>query len=396
MERLMRAFMRASNHQRPQVSRNGRDSLVSFAQRLVRTPSLSTQEGEVALAVQEELARLGVGGAWVDRVGNVVVRIGNEAGPTLLFNAHMDTVAVTDSGAWEHDPLGGVVKNGVLYGLGATDMKGAVAAMVYAAGLLQPYADALRGNAVFAFVVQEEPCEGMAMRVLVEEEGVRPAWVVLGEPTDLQVSRGHRGRVMLKVTTFGRSSHGSQPEQGDNAVYSAARLIFGVEMMAGTLGNDPVLGPGTVALTQISSRSASLNAVPDQCTFYLDRRLTLGETPSGALMQVEALIARENIQATAEITRYCGQSYTGYACEVEEAFPRLGAGRGSPARRPVPAQRGARARPPAAHHALGFLDRRRVHGGRRQHPHGGLWSRRPEPRPHHARTGAGQGPVARC
>ncbi len=317
----MRLFMRTTDRLRPQVSRNGRDTLVNFAQHLVRTPSLSTQEGEVACLIRDELTRLGVQNVWVDRVGSVVARIGREEGPTLLFNGHMDTVAVTDPGAWEQDPFGGVVKNGVLYGLGATDMKGALAAMTYAAGLLQPYADSLKGNVVFAFVVQEEPCEGMAMRALVEEEDIRPEWVVLGEPTDMQISRGHRGRVMFKVTTHGRSSHASQPQRGDNAVYSAARLIFGVEMLSSALGNDPILGPGTVALTRISNRSASLNAVPDQCTFYLDRRLTLGETASGARAQIEGLVAREGIRADVEITRYRAASYTGHACDVEEAFP---------------------------------------------------------------------------
>jgi putative selenium metabolism hydrolase len=87
------------------------------------------------------------------------------------------------------------------------------------------------------------------------------------------------------------------------------------------LPKDPLLGPGTIAVTDIGSRSASLNAVPDMCTFYLDRRLTLGETASGALAQVEALIAREGLAATVEITQYRASSYTGHRCQAEEAFP---------------------------------------------------------------------------
>ena len=214
-----------------------------------------------------------------------------------------------------------MIKNGVLYGLGATDMKGALAAMVYAAGLVQAHERELKGSMMLAFVVQEEPCEGLAVRMLMEEEEIRPDWVVLGEPTDLQISRGHRGRVMLRVTTRGRSSHASQPHLGDNAVYAAARLIFGVEMMQDDLPKDPLLGPGTIAVTDIRSRSASLNAVPDMCTFYLDRRLTLGETASGALAQVEALIAREGLAATVEITQSQATSYAGHSCQAEEAFP---------------------------------------------------------------------------
>ncbi len=304
---------------RLRLSSVGRDSLFHFAQRLVRTPSPSTREGDVATLIQAELKRLGVGDVTVDRVGTVVVRVGNAEGPTLLYNAHMDTVGVTDPKAWRHAPYGGIVQSGVLHGRGSVDMKGALAAMTYAAVLVQTQADKLKGSLVLAFVPQEEPCEGLAMQVLIEEEGVRPDWVLLGEPSDLQISRGHRGRVMLRVTVHGKSCHGAQPWHGENAVYAAMQVIFNIQMME--FAGDPLLGPGSIALTRIESKSPSLNAVPDRCTFYLDRRLTLGETAGGALAQVEAIIAREGLPATVEVTNYAATSYTGYECRRREAFP---------------------------------------------------------------------------
>jgi acetylornithine deacetylase/succinyl-diaminopimelate desuccinylase-like protein len=94
----------------------------------------------------------------------------------------MDTVGVRPVGR-RHDPFGADIENGVLYGLGACDMKGALAAMVYAGKLLIENRVPLKGDLIVACVVQEEPCEGLAVRVLVEEEGIRPDWVVLGEPT---------------------------------------------------------------------------------------------------------------------------------------------------------------------------------------------------------------------
>ncbi len=315
----MHPFVKIDDVGRLRLTQAGRDSLTHFTQRLVRTPSPSTQEGEVAALVQEELTGLEIDDVHTDSMGSVVARVGHAEGPTLIYNAHMDTVGVTDPSAWRHDPYGGVIQSGVLYGRGAVDMKGPLAAMVYAAVLVQSQIRHLGGSLALAFVVQEEPCEGLAMKALMEEEGIRPDWVVLGEPTDLRLSRGHRGRVMLRVTVQGKSSHGAQPHLGENAVYAATQLIFSIQMMEFT--TDPLLGPGTVALTRIESQSPSLNAVPDRCVFYLDRRLTLGETARGALAQIEALIMREGLPATVEITQYADKSYTGQACQRQEAFP---------------------------------------------------------------------------
>ncbi len=309
-----------------------RSSLNAFVSRLVRTPSLSTQEGEVAQLLVDELLRVGVADVRIDRIGNVVARLGNspqhgtEAGtttrrPMLLYNGHMDTVDVTDRAAWHRDPWMGTTEGGALYGIGACDMKASLAAMVYAAKKLLDARVHLAGELVLAFVVQEEPCEGMAMRVLVEEEGVRPDWVVLGEPTDLHICRGQRGRVELRVATRGRSSHAAQPSSGENAIYTAMRLIFGLELLSGNLANDRFLGPGSLSITQIESSSPSRNAVPDQCWFYVDRRLTLGENETRALAEIQSVIMREGVLATAEITDYEGVSYTGYRSKVSGVFP---------------------------------------------------------------------------
>jgi putative selenium metabolism hydrolase len=156
---------------------------------------------------------------WTDRIGNVVGRIGPGTGPRLLYNGHMDTVGVGDPGAWTHDPFGAEIHDGLLYGRGATDMKGPLASLVYGAKALKDRGVELAGDLYVVGVVQEEPCEGYAMRVLVEEEGLRPDWVVLAEPTNLRVSRGHRGRMEMHVTVRGRSSHASMPHLGENAIY---------------------------------------------------------------------------------------------------------------------------------------------------------------------------------
>ncbi len=293
--------------------------LVDFLQRLVQTPSPSSQEEQVARLVIEELRSTGMEDIHTDQAGNVIARLGSGSGPTLLYDAHLDTVAATNA-EWPHNPYGAAIEDGILYGLGACDMKGSVAAMVYAVHLLIKSKSELHGNLIFAFVVQEEPCEGSALKVLLDEENVRPNWVILGEPSDMNIMRGHRGRVLFKVTVHGESSHSSNPELGTNAITAAARLIFGIDLLSVDLPSDPFLGAGTVAVTHIESQSASLNAIPDICIFYVDRRLTLGETPTRAQAQLESIVEREGIEAEIEIVKYNSKTYAGYELSAREAF----------------------------------------------------------------------------
>ncbi len=144
-------------------------------------------------------------------------------------------------GRWPSPPYDGRVEAGVLYGRGACDMKGGLAAMVYGVKALLDAGVALEGDLYVVGVVQEEPCEGLAMQVLVEEEGIRPDFVVLGEPSNLQVRVGHRGRLEMEVKVHGRAAHASSPALGSNAIHNAARLIFGIELLAPRLATDPSL-----------------------------------------------------------------------------------------------------------------------------------------------------------
>jgi putative selenium metabolism hydrolase len=294
---------------------------LTFLQDLVRTPSPSTKEGLVAERVVTEMEALGFPEVWVDPMGNVVGRIGPGHGPILMLNAHMDTVRVSARDAWTRDPFGATVEDGALYGLGSGDMKGGLAAMLYGARLVQDAEVRLNGDLIVACVVQEEQSEGLGTRMIVEEGGVRPDWVVLGEPTNLNVSRGQRGRLEMRLVTHGRSAHAASPQLGDNAIYIAARLVFGLEMLAEQLGEDDFLGRGTLAVTDIASSASSRNAVPDSCALIIDRRLTLGENETKALAEVQRVIARENVRADVEVAGCRTTSYTGYKCDTRQSYP---------------------------------------------------------------------------
>jgi len=261
-----------------QLSPSATHEMTEFLRRLVQTPSLSTQEGAVAELISGEMKRLRLGDVQIDAMGNVIARLGPGDGPTLLFDGHMDTVDVGERTAWRHDPYAAVIERGTLYGRGSADMKGAIAAMVYGARLLLDAGLPRRGQLVLAAVVQEEPCEGLAIREVIEGQGLQPDYCILGEPTNLALARGHRGRLEASVTVRGQSSHASAPESGRNAIYEAARVIVGIELLAQQLNHDSILGRGSVAVTEIESMADSRNAVPHRCTLYVDRRLTSDET----------------------------------------------------------------------------------------------------------------------
>lgn len=303
------------------LSKQDQQNLITFLKDLVAIPSLSGDERGVAERLKQEMEQLGFDKVWIDRAGNVVGRIGPGRGPRLLFDAHMDTVGVGDPKTWTRDPFGAEIENGVLYGRGACDMKGALASMVYGAALLKQGELPLPGDLYVVGVVQEEPCEGYAVRLLVEEEGIRPDWVVLGEPSNLQVNRGHRGRLELCVAVKGRAAHASMPQQGENAIYNAARLIFALDLLAGSLPEDPFLGKGTLAVTQIYNTGGSRNAIPDSCTLIIDRRLTLGETETKALAEIQGIVIREGVRAEIGVTEYHFTSYTGFEHKVLQRYP---------------------------------------------------------------------------
>lgn len=125
----------------------------------------------------------------------------------------------------------------------------------------------------------------------------------------------------MDVIIRGKSCHASAPERGVNAIYEAARFVFGLQLLAPQLQTDSFLGQGTITATEIQGRGGSPNVVPDWCRLRIDRRLTIGETEAKALAEVRRILTREGIQADIEIPVYRGTSYTGYVVEAREVFP---------------------------------------------------------------------------
>lgn len=295
-------------------------ALTGFLGDIVSIPSLSTQEGPVIERIADEMTRLGYDEVRVDPLGNLFGRIGS--GPRILaIDGHCDVVDVGNRDLWERDPFSGTVENGILYGRGSTDQKGGLASAVYAGALLKELGIPEDISLYVIASIQEEDLEGVAWTYIVDEGNFRPEAVLITEPTNLNIYRGHRGRIELKVTTSGISCHGSAPERGDNAIYRMGPIIADIERLNERLRDDPFLGKGTVTISEIRSTSPSLCAVADGCEIHLDRRLTDGETIDSCMDEVRALPSFQTAGAEIRVHHYAVPSYTGASHPMEAYCP---------------------------------------------------------------------------
>ena len=185
-----------------------KDQVVDFAQQLVRKPSLSLQEREIADLVRLQMETIGYDKIIQDDSGNIVgIMFGRESEPTLLLNCHMDTVSPDENDQWSDEPFSGQIKDGKLYGCGSSDCKGGLAAQIFAGALLKRSLLPLRGNLVVAATVGEERGASIGVRQLIEqtlpELELSPTYAILGEPTELGLYYGHDGWVEMDVKVEG-------------------------------------------------------------------------------------------------------------------------------------------------------------------------------------------------
>lgn len=251
-------------------------------------------------------------------MGNIVGRIGTGA-KKLLYDSHIDTVGVGDPSSWDWDPFTGKIEDGIFYARGACDEKGSTPGMIYGLAIARDLG-LLEGYTAYYFGNMEEWCDGIAPHALVEVEGIRPDFVVIGEPTRMQVYRGHKGRVEMKITAKGKSAHAASNHLGDNAIYKLLPMIERISQLEPELGDDPFLGHGKITVSDMKVSTASINAVPDEAVIYIDRRMTFGETPESVLAQVQAVVG-DRADVKLELLHYDDPSYTGFVFKVDKIFP---------------------------------------------------------------------------
>ena len=302
---------------------NSRKSqLAELLQQLIRIRSYSGEERAIVEFIVATMRRAGFDEARADKMGNAVGRIGH--GPVkILYDAHIDTVQVTDEAAWSHPPFGGVIENGTIYGRGAVDEKPAMAGYLIAAQILKErFKDAALPFTLYVVgSAMEEDCDGAPLLHVINTEGIKPDYVVLGEPTDLTVYRGQRGRMEIQITTHGKSAHGAHNERGVNAVNKMIPILSGIENLNQSLQPVAPLGKGSITTSEIVSRGPSLCSVPDWCRIHLDRRLTLNETRESAVNELKDIARQNGVDAEVSIPEYHRASWTGHEVRQEAYFP---------------------------------------------------------------------------
>ncbi len=294
---------------------------VRFLADMIRTPSFSSKEKDVIAVIRKEMEKAGFDEVRIDGLGSIIGRIGS--GPRLMaFDGHIDTVYAGDLHQWRFDPFQPKIEDGKIWGRGTVDQKGGMAAMVYAAKIIKELKLNDQFTILFTGTVMEEDCDGLCWLHLIREEKIKPEFVVITEPTNLNIYRGHRGRMEIRVEAKGRSCHGSAPERGDNAIYKAARIALELEKLNERLHHDPFLGKGTVTVTEVKSSSPSLCAVADGAGLHLDRRLTFGETRESALAEVQDAAKRAGVpDAEVYVVDYAEAAYTGKVYPMEKYYP---------------------------------------------------------------------------
>jgi len=284
--------------------------LNQLLQKLIQIRSYTGEEKEIVEFIVEKMKEYGFEEAYSDGLGNAVGRIGN--GPVkILFDAHIDTVKVTGSEKWQYPPFEGKIANDKIYGRGAV---GKIIKQHFGNKML-PFTLYVVGS------VLEEDYDGYPLWHLVKNEGIKPDFVLLGEPSGLQVCRGQRGRTELKIETFGRAAHGAHNKLGINAIYKIAPIINGIEKLDRQLPVKEPLGKGSITVCQVTTRAPSLCSVPDYAQIHIDRRLTVNENQESVTNELEEIIKNSGVDAKISTPKYSGVSWKGMKFEQEAYFP---------------------------------------------------------------------------
>lgn len=294
--------------------------VAQFLRDIIAIKSVSSQEGKVVERIKQEMEKIGYDEIIVDGMGNILGRIGNGK-HIIAMDAHIDTVDVGNPENWTVDPFVGAMKDGIIYGRGACDMKGAMASLVYGGKIIKDLG--LQDDFTLYIVgsVQEEDCDGLCWQYIINELKLKPEVVVIAEPTNLGVYRGQRGRMEIEVRVKGISCHGSAPERGDNAVYKMAPIVLDIEKLNERLTGEPFLGKGTVTISEIRSTTPSLCAVADSATIHLDRRLAATETWESAVKEIQELESVKKVNAEVVVLDYAVPSWKGLTYPTKKYYP---------------------------------------------------------------------------
>ena len=328
-----------------EASESYKADMTRFLRDLVAIPGESCGEEGVINRIAQEMEKVGFDKVEIDPMGNVLGYMGS--GKTLIgYDAHIDTVGLGKLSNWNFDPYEGYENETEIGGRGTSDQLGGIVSAVYGAKVMKDLgllSDKYR--VVVTGTVQEEDCDGLCWQYIINEDKVRPEFVVSTEPTDGGIYRGQRGRMEIRIDVKGVSCHGSAPERGDNAIYKMSDILQDVRALNENEAADGkavkglvkmldekynpewreanFLGRGTVTVSEIFFTSPSRCAVADSCAVSLDRRMTAGETWESCLDEIRALpaVKKYGDDVVVSMYEYSRPSYKGLVYPIECYFP---------------------------------------------------------------------------
>lgn len=298
--------------------------LIELCKSMINIRSYSGEEGKLVHFLKDKMVELGYDDVFVDEYGNIIGKInGRGKGKKVLFDGHLDTVPVEDESLWSHNPFNATIDNGKIFGRGASDMKGALASMIYSPASLKKNNMLPEGDVYVSGTVHEECFEGVALGKVLDR--VKPDYVVIGEASQLKLKVGQKGRAELSVTTRGKSAHSSNPDVGINAVYKMMDIVNEVKKI--TPSEHPALGKGIIELTDIkSSPYPGASVVPEYCIATYDRRLLVGETKEIVIGEIQSIVDQlsqkdDKMSAKVDIAQGENICYTGAVIKAMRFFP---------------------------------------------------------------------------
>ena len=296
-----------------------KQEITDFTREIIAIPSITGNEDPVIEKIKQEMEKI-YENVWIDDMGNLLGQLGSGE-KILAIDGHVDTVEIGDPRSWEYDPFKGKYENGVIYGRGACDQKGGLASAIYTGKILKEIGVPESITLLVVASVQEEIYEGLNWQYIIKEDKIIPGAVILTEPSNLNISIGHRGRIDIKVQATGISSHGAAPELGDNAIYKIAPIILDIEKMDSELKIDPIFGKGNVTVTEVCSTSPSINATADSSTIHIDRRLNLEDSEESVLNEIKSLSSVKRAKARVYIPQQEYKSKSGLTYPLKAYYP---------------------------------------------------------------------------
>ena len=319
--------------------------MTAFLRNIVKFPGESCDEEAHINCIAEEMKKLGYDKVEIDPMGNVLGYMGT--GEKLIaFDSHIDTVGIGNIDNWSFDPYEGFESDTEIGGRGTSDQLGGIVSSVYGAKIMKDLGLLPEEYTVVVVgTVQEEDCDGLCWQYIINEDKLRPEFVVSTEPTDGGIYRGQRGRMEIRVEEKRESCHGSAPERGDNAIYKMADILQDIRSLNENDAADETevkglvkmldekynpqwkearfLGRGTVTASEIFFTSPSRCAVADSCAVSLDRRMTAGETWESCLEEIRQLpnVKKYGEDVTVSMYEYARPSYKGLVYPIECYFP---------------------------------------------------------------------------